>query len=188
MSLPSSQQRVLDRIESLLRDSDPRLTAMFVIFTRLVRDEEMPRLEEFRARLTRLRVWFSWRTARARRMARPSQRLRTILLFPAALVAMMCGLPRRAALRAGPEDSRDRADREGPAVRAGHDAHADPRSLAGQLRLATGYSGDLGIPVMACALMRPLCPVVDPACGPNHELCPHFSNLLVIFQKFFGRL
>jgi hypothetical protein len=92
MSLPSSQQRVLDRIESLLRDSDPRLTAMFVIFTRLVRDEEMPRLEEFRARLTRLRVWFSWRTARARRMARPSQRLRTILLFPAALVAMMCAL------------------------------------------------------------------------------------------------
>jgi len=92
MSLPSSQQRVLDRIESLLRDSDPRLTAMFVIFTRLVRDEEMPRLEEFRARLTRLRVWFSWRTARARRIARPSQRLRTILLFPAALVAMMCAL------------------------------------------------------------------------------------------------
>jgi hypothetical protein len=92
MSLPSSQQRVLDRIESLLRDSDPRLTAMFVIFTRLVRDEEMPRLEEFRARLTRLRVWFSWRTAQARRMARPSQRLRTILLFPAALVAMMCAL------------------------------------------------------------------------------------------------
>ena len=92
MSLPSSQPRVLDRIESLLRDSDPRLTAMFVIFTRLVRDEEMPRLEEFRARLTRLRVWFSWRTARVRRMARPSQRLRTILLFPAALVAMMCAL------------------------------------------------------------------------------------------------
>jgi hypothetical protein len=92
MSLPSSQQRVLDRIESRLRDSDPRLTAMFVIFARLVRDEEMPRLEEFRARLTRLRVWFSWRTARARRMARPSQRLRTILLFPAALVAMMCAL------------------------------------------------------------------------------------------------
>jgi hypothetical protein len=92
MSLPSSQQRVLDRIESRLRDSDPRLTAMFVIFTRLVRDEEMPRLEEFRARLTRLRVWFSWRTARARRIARPSQRLRTILLFPAALVAMLCAL------------------------------------------------------------------------------------------------
>ena len=42
MSLPSSQQRVLDRIEGRLRDSDPRLMALFVIFTKLTRDEEMP--------------------------------------------------------------------------------------------------------------------------------------------------
>jgi hypothetical protein len=56
MSLPSSQQRILDRIEGMLQDSDPRLTALFVIFTRLTRDEEMPRMEEVRARLTRLRV------------------------------------------------------------------------------------------------------------------------------------
>src|ERR1035438_7138527 len=68
-SLPSKQQRVLDRIESILRDSDPRLAAMFVIFTRLTRDEEMPRLEELRARLARLRAWISWRAGPVRRRA-----------------------------------------------------------------------------------------------------------------------
>ena len=62
MSLPMSQQRILDRIEGILRDSDPRLTALFVIFTRLTRDEEMPRIEELRARLTRIRAWISRRT------------------------------------------------------------------------------------------------------------------------------
>src|ERR1035441_8660569 len=69
MSLPSKQQRVLDRIESILRDSDPRLAAMFVIFTRLTRDEEMPRLEELRARLAGLRAWISWRAGPVRRRA-----------------------------------------------------------------------------------------------------------------------
>jgi len=93
MSLPSSQQRILDRIEGMLQDSDPRLTALFVIFKRLTRDEEMPRMEEVRARLTRLRVWFSWWAAPVQRLAgRPSQWLRAVLLFPAALVAMLCAL------------------------------------------------------------------------------------------------
>src|ERR1035437_6515219 len=93
MSLPSKQQRVLDRIESILRDSDPRLAAMFVIFTRLTRDEEVPRLEERRARLAWVRGWTAWRAGPVRRRAgQPSQRLRAILLFPAALVAMICAL------------------------------------------------------------------------------------------------
>jgi hypothetical protein len=93
MSLPASQQRILDRIEGTLRDSDPRLVALFVIFTRLARDEEMPCVEELRARLTRLGTWISWRIAPIQRLAgRPSQRFRAILLFPAALVAMLCAL------------------------------------------------------------------------------------------------
>jgi hypothetical protein len=93
MSLPSSQQRILDRIDGMLRDSDPRLTAMFVIFTRLARDEEMPRMEELRTRLARLRAWMSRRTAPVRRLAGPpSPRLRAILFFPAALAAMLCAL------------------------------------------------------------------------------------------------
>src|ERR1022692_2391833 len=40
------------------------------------------------------------------------------------------GLPRRTAVRARLEGSRYRADREGQAVQAGHDAHADPQPLA----------------------------------------------------------
>jgi hypothetical protein len=93
MSLPSSQQRVLDRIEGILRDSDPRLAALFAIFTRLTRDEEMPRIEELRARLARIRAWASGRTAPVRRVMRGrSERVRTILFFPAALAAMSCAL------------------------------------------------------------------------------------------------
>ena len=101
MSLPSKQQRVLDRIESILQDSDPRLAAMFVIFTRLTRDEEMPRLEELRARLARLRAWITWRTGPVRRRAvgtRPQSlpRLRppAIRFWPAGLCGMGPGRER----------------------------------------------------------------------------------------------
>jgi hypothetical protein len=93
MTLPASQQRVLERIENRLRDSDPRLTALFVIFTRLTRDEEMPGIEELRARLARLRAWVSWHTAPVRRIAgRRSERIQAIVFFPVALAAMACAL------------------------------------------------------------------------------------------------
>ncbi|MGH3151423.1 MAG: hypothetical protein ACRDOB_11945 [Streptosporangiaceae bacterium] len=45
MSLPTSQQRVLERIESDLEGCEPRLVSMFSIFTRLTRNEEAPRTE-----------------------------------------------------------------------------------------------------------------------------------------------
>ena len=67
MSLPASQQRMLDRIDRMLRDSDPRLAALFAIFTRLTWDEEMPRIEQIRARLTRISGWFARRTVPVRR-------------------------------------------------------------------------------------------------------------------------
>ena len=69
MSLPASQQRMLNRIDRMLRDSDPRLVALFAIFTRLTWDEEMPRIEQIRARLTRIRGWFARRTEPVRRRA-----------------------------------------------------------------------------------------------------------------------
>lgn len=50
MGLPARQRRVLDGIESTLRESDPRLARMFAIFGFLNRDEEMPRIEELRRR------------------------------------------------------------------------------------------------------------------------------------------
>jgi hypothetical protein len=46
MSLPVSQQRVLDEIRDHLRASEPRLAGMFAIFTRLNLGEPRPRREE----------------------------------------------------------------------------------------------------------------------------------------------
>ena len=65
MSLPASQQRVLNRIDRMLRDSDPRLVALFSIFTRLTWEEEMPRIEEVRARLARFGAWIARHTSRS---------------------------------------------------------------------------------------------------------------------------
>ena len=93
MSLPASQQRMLDRIDRMLRDSDPRLAALFAIFTRLTWDEEMPRIEQVRARLTRIGGWITRRTGPVRRRTpRVPRRLKAILFFPAALAAVACAL------------------------------------------------------------------------------------------------
>jgi hypothetical protein len=46
MSLPVREQQVLDRIETVLQDSEATLTAMFGLFTRLAGDEEKPGVEE----------------------------------------------------------------------------------------------------------------------------------------------
>lgn len=90
MGLPVRQRRVLDGIESKLRESDPRLAAMFAIFARLARDEEMPRIEELRdrvaMRLARVRVLLA---AIGRRLGgRIGTRYRMAVVFPAALVLM----------------------------------------------------------------------------------------------------
>jgi len=91
VSLPASQQRTLNRIDRMLRDSDPRLVALFTIFTRLTWDEEIPRIEELRAGLARFGAWIVRRTQPARRrIPRPSAQVKAILLFPAALAALAC--------------------------------------------------------------------------------------------------
>ncbi len=46
MSLPAGQQRILDGIAETLRLTEPRLTAMFAIFTRLAKNEPPPRVEQ----------------------------------------------------------------------------------------------------------------------------------------------
>jgi hypothetical protein len=93
VSLPARQQRMLNRIDRMLRDSDPRLVALFAIFTRLTWDEEIPRIEQVRARLSRIGAWFSRRTAPVRcRTPRVPRRLKAILFFPAALAAVACAL------------------------------------------------------------------------------------------------
>jgi hypothetical protein len=45
VTLPTGQQRVLDRIETDLEKGEPRLRSMFAIFTRLTRDDGAPRTE-----------------------------------------------------------------------------------------------------------------------------------------------
>ena len=45
MSLPARQERILGRMAHSLRASEPHLTSMFAIFTKLTRDEDRPRLE-----------------------------------------------------------------------------------------------------------------------------------------------
>ena len=66
MSLPTRQQRVLDRIEHSLRACEPHLGSMFAIFTRLTRDEVMPRREELPSRPSPFHGWRTW-PARPRR-------------------------------------------------------------------------------------------------------------------------
>ena len=61
MSLPAAQQRVLDRMEGTLQASEPHLTSMFAIFTRLSEDE--PVGAEPLARPPRRHRWLQHGTA-----------------------------------------------------------------------------------------------------------------------------
>jgi len=97
MGLPARQRRVLERIEGTLRGSDPKLAALYAIFARLNRDEEMPRIEQVlhgaRAVLVRLRhvtallltpiTWLFFRLA---------PRQRAVLLFPLAIAVAVTGI------------------------------------------------------------------------------------------------
>jgi hypothetical protein len=91
MSLPVSQQRTLVKIEGRLVDSDPELTSMFVIFSRLASDESMPWMEDVRPRPVADRL--AWVATRCRRVTRrPATRIRALLLLPAVLSAMVCAV------------------------------------------------------------------------------------------------
>jgi len=87
MGLPASQRRILERIENALRGSDPRLAALFSIFSRLNRDEEMPGIEQIRARAALLFARVRYRAVRfGRWFGAPARaRLRAALFFPVAL-------------------------------------------------------------------------------------------------------
>jgi len=62
VSLPASQQQVLDRIETDLEGCEPRLWSMFAIFTRLTRDEGAPRTESLQQE--GWRAWWAWLKSR----------------------------------------------------------------------------------------------------------------------------
>jgi hypothetical protein len=92
MGLPAAQRRILERIEHSLRGSDPRLAALFSIFTRLTCDEEMPRIEQVRAKAAIALGWIGYRLGMLRQwFGSPRRaRLRTALLFPFAF-ALVAG-------------------------------------------------------------------------------------------------
>jgi hypothetical protein len=94
MGLPAGQRKILVRIEDSLRGSDPRLTALFSIFTRLTHDEEMPRIEQVRAKgaivASRIRCRLA---AFGRWFGSPRRaRLRAALYLPAALAVVASAL------------------------------------------------------------------------------------------------
>jgi hypothetical protein len=94
MSLPACQQRVLDRIEHSLHACDPRLRAMFAIFTKLTREEEMPRLEKLEPRWLPRWGWLKRlkRHGQGGRTVRgawaPGAGLHAIVLVPIALLLL----------------------------------------------------------------------------------------------------
>jgi hypothetical protein len=91
MGLPARQRRTLGRIESALRGSDPRLSALYSIFARLTRDEEIPRIEQLRHGLAALSARFRLRLASlgTRAVRRVVPRQKAVLLFPLALCLLI---------------------------------------------------------------------------------------------------
>jgi hypothetical protein len=96
MSLPACQERALERIEHSLHACDP-LRSMFAMFTKLTRDEEMPRLGKLQAPSSPLRDWLKRQAqpVRGRRattsawaIGAPGTRLRAIILVPIVLLAL----------------------------------------------------------------------------------------------------
>jgi hypothetical protein len=73
MSLPACQERILHGMETALRTHEPRLAAIFAIFARLTKDEDIPHIERLAPQ-----PWLSWRRLpRAARGGRgPSQQQR----------------------------------------------------------------------------------------------------------------
>jgi Protein of unknown function (DUF3040) len=104
MGLPARQRRVLDRIECALRGSDPRLAALYAIFARLTRDEEMPRIEQLRHRALRFLIRLRTRAAivAGAVVGRLTPRPRAILFFPLALMLATASIVFAARSSSGP--------------------------------------------------------------------------------------
>jgi hypothetical protein len=94
MGLPVRQRRVLERIEYALRGSDPKLAALYTIFARLTRDEEMPRAEQLRhsAVMILTRLLHIPGAIAARLHFRLVPRQRAVLLFPLAVALAVASL------------------------------------------------------------------------------------------------
>ncbi|HEY2549907.1 MAG TPA: hypothetical protein VGI64_04955 [Streptosporangiaceae bacterium] len=81
---------MLDKIEYALCESDPGLTSRFHLFSRLAAGEEMPRVEQLRARAGWLMLRLAYRAGTlARRLRLPRLgRYRQLLFIPLAIVIL----------------------------------------------------------------------------------------------------
>ena len=100
MVLPARQRRILKKIEDAMQGSDPRLTSLFATFSLLSRDEEMPKVEQLRARASLLLAILQREVAAAGRRLRPRPlaRRRAALFYPLAVMALASTLVMAAAL------------------------------------------------------------------------------------------
>jgi len=105
MGLPVRQRRVLERIENMLHGSDPRLAALYGIFAKLTRDEEMPRREQLRHNATRmmLRLQLALALLWTRLFGRLVPRHRGMIFFPLAVGAAVVSIIFAAKASSGPE-------------------------------------------------------------------------------------
>ena len=105
MGLPVRQRMKLDHIDRALRGTDPKLAALYTVFGRLTRDEEIPRIEQLRhgiaARLAWLRLVLAAVGRRLHIRFRPRQRI--VLFYPLAIALTVGSIV--LAVRSGPARS-----------------------------------------------------------------------------------
>ena len=89
MSLPTRQQRALDRIEKALAHDHPSLGPLFAIFSTLVDQEAMPATERVTTRRRRVR----WQRRRLRRISPTVATLLGLAMAAVALFTLSLTLP-----------------------------------------------------------------------------------------------
>lgn len=105
MGLPVRQRRKLGHIDRTLRGTDPKLVALYAIFGRLTRDEEIPRFEQLRHGLMAKLAWLqAVLSAIGRRLHIRIRRRRRIALFYPLAIALTVGSI-VLAVRSGPAKS-----------------------------------------------------------------------------------
>jgi hypothetical protein len=88
VSLPTAQQRTLDRIADGLRRSEPKLAAMYGIFARLCSSEALPRPEQ----LIEDPRWRRWPGPLLARLGRARLLIASQVAIGLVLVALLAGL------------------------------------------------------------------------------------------------
>lgn len=89
MSLPAGQQRILDGIAETLRLTEPRLTVMFSMFTRLAKNEPPPCREQIPVRRRGALLSAPWQPLLAWRTGRRGQSWRRLLIISHVAMAVV---------------------------------------------------------------------------------------------------